>query len=217
MFVPRRNLERKTKREIPQMSIILNSKQRCFAVTMLALALGSAADAGMYETTYTLNTPYTASSPEVTYVLVNFSTALTTGLVGQGELTDWSISLYGAGGVIYTDNVIVGGSVQSIGGIARGIADVLFQFDLNTFVSGDFDNVLIGSGLSGATGTAYNIYSYPNSVLGPPYSPLGIWSNGIESTRQLPGYSSVVTVAVPAPGACAALALVMGIKRRRRN
>ena len=64
MFVPRRNLERKTKREIPQMSIILNSKQQRFAVTMLALALGSAADAGMYETTYTLNTPYTASSPE---------------------------------------------------------------------------------------------------------------------------------------------------------
>jgi hypothetical protein len=42
MFVPRRNLERKIKREIPQMSIILNSKQQCFAVTMLALALGSA-------------------------------------------------------------------------------------------------------------------------------------------------------------------------------
>ena len=198
------------------MSLTLNSNQNCFAVAVLAV-LASAADAGMYESTYTLNTPYTASSPEVTHVLVNFSTSLTTGVVGQGDLTDWSISLYGAGGVIYTDNVIVGGSVQSIGGITRGIADVLFQFDLNTFVSGDFDNVLIGSGLSGATGTAYNIYSYPNSVLGPPYSSLGIWSNGIESTRQLPGYSSVVTVAVPAPGACAALALVMTIKRRRRG
>ena len=200
------------------MSLTLNSNQNCFAVAVAVLAvLASAADAGMYESTYTLNTPYTASSPEVTHVLVNFSTSLTTGVVGQGDLTDWSISLYGAGGVIYTDSVIVGGSVQSIGGITRGIADVLFQFDLNTFVSGDFDNVLIGSGLSGATGTAYNIYSYPNSVLGPPYSPLGIWSNGIESTRQLPGYSSVVTVAVPAPGACAALALVMTIKRRRRG
>jgi hypothetical protein len=198
------------------MSLTLNSNQNCFAVAVLAV-LASAADAGMYESTYTLNTPYTASSPEVTHVLVNFSTSLTTGVVGQGDLTDWSISLYGAGGVIYTDSVIVGGSVQSIGGITRGIADVLFQFDLNTFVSGDFDNVLIGSGLSGATGTAYNIYSYPNSVLGPPYSPLGIWSNGIESTRQLPGYSSVVTAAVPAPGACAALALVMTIKRRRRG
>ena len=200
------------------MSLTLNSNQNCFAVAVAVLAvLASAADAGMYESTYTLNTPYTASSPEVTHVLVNFSTSLTTGVVGQGDLTDWSISLYGAGGVIYTDSVIVGGSVQSIGGITRGIADVLFQFDLNTFVSGDFDNVLIGSGLSGATGTAYNIYSYPNSVLGPPYSPLGIWSNGIESTRQLPGYSSVVTAAVPAPGACAALALVMTIKRRRRG
>ena len=140
------------------MSLTLNSNQNCFAVAVAVLAvLASAADAGMYESTYTLNTPYTASSPEVTHVLVNFSTSLTTGVVGQGDLTDWSISLYGAGGVIYTDSVIVGGSVQSIGGITRGIADVLFQFDLNTFVSGDFDNVLIGSGLSGATGTAYNI------------------------------------------------------------
>ena len=88
MFVPRRTLERKTQREIPQMSIILKSNQTCFAVAMLVLALGSAADAGMYATTYTLNTPYTASSPEVTHVLVNFSTTLTTGFVGQGELTD---------------------------------------------------------------------------------------------------------------------------------
>ena len=198
------------------MSITLKSKQTCFAVAMLALALGSTADAGMYETTYTLSTPYTASSPEVTHVLVNFSTALTTGLVGQGDLTDRSISLYGAGGVIYTDNVIVGGSMQSIGGISRGIAEVLFQFNLNTFVSGDFDNMFAGSSLSGATGTAYNIYTDPGGVTGIPSS-LGIWSNGIESTRQLPGYSSVVTVAVPAPGACAALALMMAIKRRRRN
>ena len=155
------------------MSLTSNSKQNCFAVAVLAVlasTLASTAHAGMYESTYTLNTPYTASSPEATHVLVNFSTALTTGLVGQGDLTDWSISLYGAGGVIYTDNVIVGGSVQSIGGIARGIADVLFQFDLNTFVSGDFDNVLIGSGLSGATGTAYNIYTDPGGVTGIPSS-----------------------------------------------
>jgi MYXO-CTERM domain-containing protein len=45
-----------------------------------------------------------------------------------------------------------------------------------------------------------------------------MWSNGNESTRQLPGYLSVTTVAVPAPGAVALLGLagLAGRGRRRR-
>ncbi len=190
-------------------------KQQCFALLVIASLFGSTADAGMFTSTYTLNTPYTASSPNVSHVVVNFSTALTSGDIGQGDLTDWSISLLGGGALIYTDNVIVGAVVQSNGGVARGLADVLFQFNVNTFASGDFDNMLSGISLSAATGPAYNIYSYPNSPFGPPYSSLGLWSNGVESTRQLPGYSSVVTV--PAPGAFAVVALVMTMTRRRRN
>ncbi len=191
------------------------SNQRRFAAFAIALFFGSTADAGIFYSTYTLNSPYTASSPNVTHVLVNFSTSLTTGIVAEGDLTNWSISLLGGGALIYTDNVIIDGIVQSNAGVARGLADLLFQFNLNTFVSGDFDNMLSGISLAGATSIAYNIYSYPNSPFGPPYSSLGIWSNGDESTRQLPGFSSVITV--PAPGAFAALALVMAIKRRRRD
>ncbi len=186
-----------------------------FAVAGIALVCSSSANASVYTTTYTLNTPYTASSPNATQVLVHWSTNRTSGTVEQSDLTDWSISLLGGGSLFYTDNVIIGGSVQSNGGVARGLADVLFQFNFDTFTSGDFDNMLTGISLSSATGTAYNIYSYPNSLLGPPYSSLGLWSNGIESTRQLPGYSSVITV--PAPGAFAAIALAVAIKRRRRN
>jgi len=182
----------------------------------LALALGTAANAGAYTTTYILNTPYTDSTPNATQVVVNWSTNLTSGAVQQTDLTNWSIGLYGAGNVFYTDNVITGGTVQSNKGVARGIADVLFQFNLNTGVAGDFDNMLAGITLSSAASTAYNIYSYPTSTQGPPYSSLGLWKNGNESTRQLPGYLSVSTVAVPAPGAIALLGMAGLMGRRRR-
>ena len=202
-------------RKMKPMNHTLTNPLCRFAALGVALFVGAYSDAGYYTSIYTLNSPYTASSPNVTQVLVNWSTSLTSGMVQEGDLTDWSISLLGGDNLFYTDNVIIGGSVQSNRGVARGLADVLFRFDLGTFTSGDFDNMLAGSSLSSATSTAYNIYSYPNSLLGPPYSSLGIWSNGIESTRQLPGYSSVITI--PAPGAFVAVAFAMAIKRRRRN
>ena len=175
------------------------------------LALAASANAGVYTTTYTLTTPYTASSPQVTHVVVNWSTNLTSGVVHETDLTDWSIRLDGSGSDVYTDNVIVAGAVQSIGGVSRSVTSIMFQFNLGTNTAGEFDNMLTGSALTAATGTAYNIYSYLNGFP-PPYSPLGLWSNGNESTRQLPGYSSVVTV--PGPGACALLALAGARKRR---
>ena len=180
----------------------------------LCLALAASANAGVYTTTYTLNTPYTASKPFVTHVVVNWSTNLTSGVVREADLTDWSIRLDGSGSDVYTDNVIVAGTVQSIGGVSRSASSIMFQFNLSTNTAGEFDNMLTGSALSAATGTAYNIYSYLNGFP-PPYSPLGLWSNGDESTRQLPGYSSVVTV--PGPGACALLALAGARTRRRRR
>jgi len=85
-------------------------------------------------------------------------------------------------------------------------------------VEGDKERVQVFQGvlLAGASGPAYNIYSYPQGPFDPPYSTLGIWANGIESTRELPGYSSVFTV--PAPGAFAALAFAgLASHRRRRN
>ena len=178
------------------------------------LALAASANAGVYTTTYTLTTPYTASSPQVTHVVVNWSTNLTSGVVHETDLTDWSIRLDGSGSDVYTDNVIVAGAVQSIGGVSRSVTSIMFQFNLDTTTAGEFDNMLTGSALTAATGTAYNIYSYLNGFP-PPYSPLGLWSNGNESTRQLPGYSSVVTI--PGPGACALLALAGARKRRTRR
>lgn len=183
----------------------------------LAVAPGLVAatsEAGVYVTTYTLNTPYTVTSPDVTQVLVSWSTDLTGGIVSQADLTDWSISLLGGGNLVYTDVVVTAGSVQSIGGVSRGFADILFTFNLDTLSAGDFDNMLSGTLLAGASVPSYNVYSYPQGPFDPPYSTLGIWANGNESTRELPGYSSVTTV--PAPGTLAAIALA-GLRRRRHR
>jgi MYXO-CTERM domain-containing protein len=179
------------------------------------MASAAAADAGVYLTLYTLNTPYTVTTPDVTQVLMSWSTNLTGGNVGQGDLTDWSISLLSGETVIYTDNIVAGGAVQSIGGVQRGLADILFNFNLGTLTPGDFDNMVSGSLLADASGSAYNIYSYPQGPFVPPYSTLGIWANGNESTRELPGYSSVFTV--PAPGVLGAFALAGLASRRRRR
>ena len=182
----------------------------------LALTLGTSASAAFVTTTYILNTPYTNSTPNVNKVVVYWTSELTSGQVQQSDLTNWSITLLNNDTTVYSDTVIKQGSVQSNKGVARGIADVLFQFNLDTGVAGDFDNMLAGITLSSAASTAYNIYSYPTSTQGPPYSSLGLWKNGNESTRQLPGYLSVSTVAVPAPGAIALLGMAGLMGRRRR-
>ena len=186
----------------------------CVAGVALGLVAASA-DAGVYFTFYTLNTPYTVTSPDVTQVLMSWSTNQTSGIVDQNDLTDWSISFLNGGNLFYTDNIVTAGTVQSLGGVTRGIADILFSFNLDTLTAGDFDNMLQGSLLAGASGPAYNVYSYPTGPFDPPYSTLGIWANGNEATRELPGYSSVYTV--PAPGAIAALALAGLCARRRRG
>ena len=182
----------------------------------LALTLGTSASAAYVTTTYILNTPYTDSTPNVNKVVVYWTSELTSGQVQQSDLTNWSITLLNNDTTVYSDTVIKQGSVQSNKGVARGIADVLFQFNLDTGVAGDFDNMLAGITLNSAASTAYNIYSYPTSTQGPPYSSLGLWKNGNESTRQLPGYLSVSTVAVPAPGAIALLGMAGLMGRRRR-
>ena len=182
----------------------------------LALTLGTSASAAYVTTTYILNTPYTNSTPNVNKVVVYWTSELTSGQVQQSDLTNWSITLLNNDTTVYSDTVIKQGSVQSNKGVARGIADVLFQFNLDTGVAGDFDNMLAGITLNSAASTAYNIYSYPTSTQGPPYSSLGLWSTGNESTRQLPGYLSVSTVAVPAPGAIALLGMAGFMGRRRR-
>ncbi|MEI6476059.1 MAG: PEP-CTERM sorting domain-containing protein, partial [Planctomycetota bacterium] len=143
-------------------TIYPTSRSSILASLTLALAAASGAHAGVYTTTYTLNTPYTLTTPNATQVVVNWSTNATSGLIHETDLTDWSIRLVGSGTDVYTDNAIIGGSVQSLGGVNRTMASIMFNFDLDTLTAGEFDNMLTGSSLSAATGVAYNIYSYFN-------------------------------------------------------
>lgn len=181
---------------------------------LVTLAVAAPADAGVYISLYTLSSPYTVTTPDVTQVLVSWSTN-SLHLVEADDLVDWSISFLSGGNLFYTDQVIVGGVVQPLGGVERTLADVLFNFDLLTMTPGNFDNMLPGASLSGAVGPAYNVYSYPDGPFEPPYSTFGIWANGDESTRQLLGFSSVVTVPAPAALAIAALAGLAPRRRRR--
>jgi len=182
-----------------------------------ALVAASTSHAGVYFSIYTLTTPYQFSTPDATQVLLSFSTNLTSGVMDAGDLDDWSISLLSGGNLFYTDQVVVDGVVQSIGGVSRSITDILFEFNLDTLVHGSFDNLVPGATLAGAVGTQFNVYSYP--FVTPPGQPgpipFGIWSNGNEATRQNMGFSSVVTI--PAPATIALLAFSVLPARRRRD
>ena len=105
------------------------------AVAVATGLLTATADAGVFFTIYTLNTPYTAASPNVTQVLMSWSTNLTSGTVEQDDLTDWSLSFLNGGNLFYTDNIVSAGSVQAIGGVSRGILDIVFNFNLDTFTA----------------------------------------------------------------------------------
>jgi hypothetical protein len=182
-----------------------------------ALAAAAPSHAGVYFTIYTLSAPYQFSTPNATQVLLTFSTSLTSGVMDAGDLDDWSISLLSGGNLFYTDQIVVDGVVQSIGGVSRSITDLIFEFNLDTLVHGTFDTMVPGELLAGAMGTQFNIYSYP---VVPPHGepepvPFGIWANGDEATRQSMGFSSVVTV--PAPATIALLAVSLLPARRRRD
>lgn len=187
------------------------------SIVAVAAATTASSHAGVYYSVYTLTSPWEFSTPNATQALLTFSTNLTSGVMDATGLDDWSISLLSGGNLFYTDNVVVDGVVQSIGGIGRSIADIRFEFNLDTLMHGNFDNMVPGASLSAAIGTQFNIYSYPFGL--PPDKPepvdFGIWANGNEATRQEMGYSSVVTI--PAPATIALLAISAIPARRRRD
>lgn len=187
------------------------------SIVVVAGVVTAQSHANVYYSVYTLTSPYEFSTPNATQVLLTFSTNLTTGAMDASGLDDWSISLLSNGNLFYTDNVVVDGVVQSIGGVDRSIEDILFEFNLDTLMHGTFDNLAEGVLLAGALATQFNIYSYPS--VPPPGEtvpfPLRIWSNGNEATRQNLGFTSVVTI--PAPATFALLAISVLPARRRRG
>lgn len=183
---------------------------------ILSMAAGLPALAGTYQSVFTLATPYTASSPNVTHVVLTWTSVDDDGVIGLAEITDWSVELRAGGTTVFSDHAIIGGVVQDLGGVSRSISDLRFQFDFGTQGYRVFDTMYFGSLLSGATGTTYNTYLY-EGFAGEPDAPLGIWFNGNEATRQQPGYSSHVFSVVPAPGALALLAMGISLRRVSRR
>ncbi len=189
------------------------NRSRAFAALAAALACACPALAGTYQSVFTLATPYTASAPSITHVVLTWTSTADSGVIGLGDITDWSVELRSGGSAIFTDYAIVNDVVQTLGGVARSESDLRFQFDFATQSYRVFDTMYFGSLLSGATGTTYNAYLY-QGLSGEPDAPLGIWFNGNETTRQQPGFSSHVFLAIPAPGAMALLAVALCCRRR---
>ncbi len=88
--------------------------------------------------------------------ILNWSTNLTSGTVTQNDLTDWTILLNSGGSTIYTDNVIIGGSVQPIGGVTRSVGGLRFIYDFGSNTVTNYDNDIPVVQVGVATGTTYN-------------------------------------------------------------
>ena len=193
--------------------------KKIMTLSAVSLALTCAcAHGGVYQSVFTLNSPYLFTPTAATQVVLQWATEASSGSITRSDLTYWSVSLRdAAGGNLYTDKVITGSNVNAIGGVSRSLSDVRFAFSFDTQSYSVFDAMYSGSLLTGATGMQYNAYYY-NNFPGEPDDPLGIWRNGDESTRFAPGFSSHVFTSIPAPGAAALIGLAgLVTSRRRRN
>jgi len=142
--------------------------------------LPMAVHAGDYQTDLFLQNPL--SNPygidRVTYL---FSTASTTGVINQNDLTDWTMESYSGATLIYTDVIKSGGVYQPVGGAARGSATTLWDFDLDALTLSQMSNFPIG-GLSGMTGTQYLV---TDNVSLPVDSQVGIFKYVNENQESL--------------------------------
>lgn len=93
------------------------------ACSVLLAALASTASAASYQTilNFTPTGDFGTSSDPANgnQLVIDWETALTSGIVNQGDLNDLTVSLFGTGGLIFADMAIIGGAVQQIGGVAQ--------------------------------------------------------------------------------------------------
>ncbi|MEM9043797.1 MAG: VPLPA-CTERM sorting domain-containing protein [Pseudomonadota bacterium] len=96
-------------------------------------------------------------------VVVQATSAVSTGRINQRDLSSLSISLFGTNGLIFSDLVILGGQPTELGGLQRGFQDIRYIFDFDIFVSApedglrrfDNDRLVISTGSDQDT---YNIF-----------------------------------------------------------
>lgn len=134
----------------------------------LLVSIATTASAVSYQTIINL-TPSgccgTSSDPaDGNQIVIDWDTFLTGGLVDETDLTGLTFSLYGTGGLIFSDTAIASSAVQPIGGVARALSDLDFFFDLDIAPGGDvaglvaFDNDFDVVQEFAATGVTYNMF-----------------------------------------------------------
>lgn len=152
----------------------------------------------------------------VAYIEVVWATSVAEGNpVGTADLSDLSFSLYNdSDAVLYTDNAIVGGVVQPLGGVSRTLADITFNAISGTRVASDpgnngkiqsLDNDLNQVQFGSASGSTFNIYGVTGG--GAPALNLASYFDGgfiDDATFNVTGQNTTGG-AIPEPSSAAAL------------
>ena len=128
----------------------------------IVLGLGvSPTLAANFRSTYTFPD---ARIPAINTVIVNFSTDVMSGIIDETDLTNWSVELLNGTTSVFLDEVIIGGTVQPIGGVNRILSEIMFDFNLDTLeyiALADNDVPIVQTG---STGVTYNILNGENLV-----------------------------------------------------
>ena len=137
---------------------------RIFFTLSLGLLTGffaTASTATDFHTTLILGDP--ATSAGIDEVIFHWSTAETSGVVTETDLTDLSMELLSSGVLVYLDDIIVGGVVQPNSSVpARVLVDIRWEFDLD---SNELLEWLNDVDLSGSVGVQYQVAD-PDSTPG---------------------------------------------------
>lgn len=102
-------------------------------------------------------------------IVVDWSTALTTGRVEGQDVVNATFRLFGEGVLLFEDEALIGGVLQPIGGVTRVTLDSDFwEFDLDDWLLDPsdglitYDNDIDVVQENGGVGETYNIYRAQN-------------------------------------------------------
>jgi hypothetical protein len=123
------------------------------------------ASATLYHTTVTLKNADNTNVP-ATRAVFDWETIATGPTIDSADLSNLKLTLYDGATNFFTDDMIVGGVVQAIGGASRTISDIVWDFDLSTFLVSAFDNDNGEQQDGGASGITYNFYYLPATIYG---------------------------------------------------